>query len=160
MLDTAIAETENGKTVNMDRLIMIMESIKRGNPYTFVVRYFDDDQLKNYAVRLFGTTDDMNDVKAVFSRLEELYKAGADPAGKDGQEFAKRWWGMVDRFTEGDLKLLKSLIYVGRDIQNWPDEAEEVKKPIKNFLVRALKIYLQHNDIRIADAGKRPETDP
>lgn len=147
MLDTTIAESASGEELNMDRLIMIMESIKSGNPYTFVVRYFDDDQLKKYAFRSIAAPGRMDDVKDVFGRLEELYESHADPAGEDGQELAKRWWRMVDRFTEGDRELLNSLIYVGRDIQNWPEAAEDVKRPIQDFLTKALRIYFENNHI-------------
>lgn len=155
MLDSAIAETENGEEINMDRMIMIMESMKGGNPYTFVIRYFDDEQLKNYALRLIGAPDNMDYVKDIFSSLEQLYETNADPAGEDGQELAKRWWSMANQFTAGDVKLLKSLIYVGRDIQNWPDEVEDVKKPIENFLVKALRVYFKNHDIEIGDVGKK-----
>lgn len=158
MLDTAIAETPDGEEINIDRMVMIMESMKRGNPYTFVVRYFDDEQLKNYALRLIGAPDNMDYIKDIFNRLEQLYETNADPAGEDGQELAKRWWAMANQFTEGDVKLLKSLIYVGRDIQNWPDEVENVKKPIENFLVKALRIYFQTHDIEIGDIAKKSET--
>ncbi|MNP85506.1 hypothetical protein D3C76_1852800 [compost metagenome] len=58
---------------------------------------------------------------------------------------------MANQFTEGDVKLLKSLIYVGQDIQNWPDEVEDVKKPIENFLIKALRIYFKSHDIEIDD---------
>lgn len=158
MLDTALVEAKNRKEIDMDRLIMIMESMKRGNPYTFIVRYLDDDQLKNYAVRLLGTPDNTGSVKDIFNRLEELYKQGADPTGKDGQELAKRWWGMVNQFAGGDLKLIKSLMYMGNDIQNWPEETEQLKKPIQKFLAKAFDIYLDHNGIKISDEGDKPKS--
>jgi hypothetical protein len=157
MLDAAITETNSDQEINMDRLIAIMESIKRGNPYTFVVRYFNNEQLKSLAAQLFGTPESVEDAKEIFNRLEELYKTGADPAGKEGQELAKRWWNMVSEFTAGDLNLLKPLIYAGRDIQNWPDEAKNVKEPIKNFLTKALNIYLHCNGIQIEEMEKHAE---
>jgi Predicted transcriptional regulators len=149
MLDTALAEAKSDQEIDLDRLIMIMESIKRGNPYTFVMRYFDDEQLHNYAVQLLGSSTGIDYIKELFIRLEQLYEKGIDPAGKEGQELAKLWWDMVNKFTSGDAKLLKLLLYVGKDIQNWPDEAENVKKPIENFLVKAMKIYLGNNNIPV-----------
>ena len=146
MLDAALAEAKSKQEIDMNRLIMIMESIKRGNPYTFVVRYFDDEQLRNYSIQLLDPHSNKDYIKELFVRLEQLYENGIDPASKDGQEFAKLWWDMVNKFTSGDDKLLELLIYVGRDMQNWPDEAENVKKPIENFLVKAMKIYLSNND--------------
>lgn len=158
MIDTVIAEAKTGQEINMDRLITIMESIKRGNPFTFVVRYFDDEQLKSLAAQLFGTPDRMDDTKEVFYRLEELYGKGADPAGKEGQELAKRWVGMIDKFTAGDHGLLKPLLYAGRDIENWPDEAKNLKEAIENFLVKALNVYLHHNGIHIAETESHSES--
>ncbi len=153
VLDTALAETENGRKVDMDRLIMIMESMKRGNPYSFIVRYFDDDQLKNYAMQLLGSPDNTEQTKAIFNRLDELYRRGADPAGEEGQELAKNWWSMVNQFAGNDLKLIKSLMYMGRNIENWPDtsETEQLKKPIQNFLAKAFNIYLEKNGIDIGE---------
>ncbi len=160
MLDAAIAETLTDEDINIDRIIMILESMKRGNPYTFVVRYFDDDQLKNYALQLIGAPDNTDYVKDIFNHLEELYETNADPAGEDGQELAKHWWSMANQFAEGDVKLLKSLIYVGQDRKNWPDEVEDVKKPIENFLIKALRIYFKNHDIEIDDVENENEKSP
>lgn len=147
MLDTVITEIKIGQEINMDRLVAIMESMKRGNPYAFVIRYFNNEQLKSFAAQLFGMPDKM-DAKEVFDKLEEFYERGVDPAGLEGQELAKCWWDMVSKFTAGDLNLLNSLICAGLDIQNWPDEAKNVKEPIENFLAKALDIYIHNNGIK------------
>ena len=157
-LDTALAETESGREIDMNHLIMIMESMKRGNPYSFIVRYFDDDQLKNYAVKLFDPSDNTKQIKEVFNRLDELYRQGADPAGKDGQELAKSWWSMINQFAGGDLKLIKSLMYMGSNIQNWSEETEQLKKPIQNFLAKAFNIYLKKSGINIEETGGKSGT--
>ncbi len=154
MLDAALSEILNDTDINIDRIIMILESMKCGNPYTFVVRYFDDEQLKNYALQLIEAPDSMQYVKNIFNDLEQLYENNADPAGEAGQELAKCWWSMTNQFTEGDVKLLKSLIYVGQDIKNWPHEVEDVKKPIEKFLIKALRIYFKNHNIEIEDIEK------
>lgn len=148
MLDTAIAETNIHQEINMDRLITIMESMKRGNPYAFVIRYFNDDQLKSFAIQLFTTPDNMK-VKEVFEKLKELYEKGVDPKGEEGQELAKRWWIMVNEFSSGDINLLMSLINAGLDISNWPYEARDIQEPIKNFLVKALNFYIHNNGLQL-----------
>ncbi len=155
MIDMVITETKTGQEINMDRLITIMESMQRGNPYTFIVRYFDNEQLKSLAAQLFLEPNNMDRAKEVFERLEELYKKGIDPVGKEGQELAKHWWGMVNKFTAGNLNLLKPLIYAGWDIQNWPEEVKTVKEPIEKFLVKALNTYLHNNGIQITGVEKR-----
>lgn len=148
MLDTAIAETNTEQEISMDRLITIMESMKRGNPYAFVVRYFNDEQLKSFAIQLFTMPDNLK-VKEVFDKLRELYEKGVNPEGEEGQELAKRWWNMVNEFSSGDFNLLMSLINAGLDIPNWPDEARDIQEPIKNFLVKALNVYIHNNGLQI-----------
>lgn len=163
MLDAAIAETLSDEDINIDRVIMILESMKRGNPYTFAVRYFDDDQLKNYALQLIGAPDNMDYVKDIFYHLEQLYETNADPAGEDGQELAKRWWSMANQFTEGDVKLLKSLIYVGQDIGSilnvasmaalYPLPYYSVYGATKAFVLsftEALRYEMRHTKLKIS----------
>ena len=151
ILDSAVSEMKDGCDIDMNRLILIMESMERGNPYTFVVRYFTDDQLKNYAVRLLTSSDSLDSVKDIFGCLDKLYLQGADPAGRDGQELAQRWWNMVNQFAGEDFSLIRSLLYVGKDIRNWPESADIIKKPIENFLAQAFSIYLERNGIMIED---------
>jgi len=148
MLDALITETKTVQAINMDRLIAIMESMKRGNPYSFVVRYFNDEQLKSFATQLFTMPDNL-DVNEVFHKLEELYKKRANPEGKEGQELAKRWWSMVNEFSSGDINLLMALINAGLDIQNWTDEAKAIQESIKTFLAKALNVYIHNNNIQI-----------
>jgi MerR family transcriptional regulator, thiopeptide resistance regulator len=158
ILDAAILEVKDGCDIDMNRLILIMESMERGNPYTFVVRYFTDDQLKNYAVRLLTSSDSPDSVRDIFDCLDKLYLQGADPAGREGQELAERWWNMVIQFAGGDFSLIRSLLYVGKDIRNWPESTDVLKKPIENFLAQAFSIYLERNGIIIDDAdGKSAE---
>jgi len=160
MLDAALEETKDGKDMKLDRLIMVMESMKRGKPYTFIVRYFDDDQLKNYAVRMLDGSDHTDSNKDIFEQLEKLYGQGADPNGREGQELAKRWWSMVRQFTGGNFKLIRSLMYVGEDIRNWPEEAEPLKKPIQDFLAEAFNTYLENNGIKIQVEDNDPSEKP
>lgn len=151
MLDCVITETKTGQEINMDRLITIMESIKQGNPYTFVVRYFNDEQLKSVASQLFFSPDKSDKAKQVFKQLEDLYRQNADPLGNEGQALARNWWGMVSDFTNGDLSLLQPLIYAGKDMENWPEEVKNLKESIESFLVKALNFYLHNNGLQMAD---------
>jgi DNA-binding transcriptional MerR regulator len=151
MLDSVIAETKTGQEINMNRLITIMESMKQGNPYTFVVRYFDDDQLKSIASQMFNSPEHFDQAKMIFKQLDDLYRKGTDPKSKEGQQLAKDWWNMVMNFTNCDINLLKPLLQAGKDINNWPEEANNAKEYIENFLVKALNIYLSNNGIQITE---------
>jgi hypothetical protein len=129
-----------------------MELMKQGNPCSFVVRYLNDEQLKSIENKLMSSSEKSEIlVKEVFAQLESLYQQGADPAGKEGQELAERWWNMVNDFTTGDIALLGSLISAGRDIRNWPEETKNISESIENFLKQALNIYLFNRGIKLSD---------
>lgn len=156
MLDTVIFETQKGEDVSLDKLITILYLMKQGNPYAFVLGYFDAGQLKNIKERYQapesqeGNKDFMKESKEIFSKLNTLYQNGADPAGSEGQEIAKRWWNMVVEFTAGDLSLLKTLVGVGRDIDAWPEETKNFRGAIEHFLKAALDIYLHGKNIDLS----------
>jgi MerR family transcriptional regulator, thiopeptide resistance regulator len=97
----------------------------------------------------------MSDAKEVFAQLDRLYRQGADPAGKDGQELAARWWNMVNEFTDGDTNLLKTLLSAGRDISNWPKEAKNTQEAIEHFLKKAFDIYFTNNGIHLPELEER-----
>lgn len=154
MLDTVILETKIGKDISLDKLMTIMNLMKQGNPYSFVIRYFGDEQLKS-VVNRFDSPEKykliMNHAKEVFAQLDSLYRKGANPAEKEGQDLAAQWWAMVNEFTNGDPNLLKPLLSAGMDIHNWPEEAQKFKDAIENFLEKALSVYLCNMGIRLSD---------
>lgn len=157
-LDQVISETEVGQEISVDRLITIMELMKQGNPYSFVIRYLNDEQLKSIENRLLASSEKNETlVKEVFTQLDNLYQQGVDPEGKEGQELAECWWNMVNDFTTGDIDMLERLISAGRDIGNWPEEIKTLSEPIENFLKKALNIYLLTKGIQITDSEDKIE---
>ena len=159
MLDAAIAEIRIGKEISLEKLMVILEQLRQGNPYTFVVRYFGDEQLQHIG-RQFEAPEKsrqyMEQAKEVFAALDRLYRHNADPSGPEGQELAARWWKMVSAFTGGDPVLLRPLLSAGRDIANWPAEAAGIRDAIEHFLSGALDVYFRRNHIQIPEmeAGK------
>ena len=152
MLDTGIAEIKSGKEISLDKLKTIIELMKQGNPYTFVIRYLGDEQIKNVSKRFDSMEEQqiyMKHAKELFELMEELYKKGEDPAGKEGQKLAKLWWQMVEKFTRGDLSLMESLFSAGKDVNNWPLETKNLQDAMQNFLGKALAIYFENNSIQV-----------
>lgn len=158
MLDTAILETKIGKEISLDKLMTILDLMQQGNPYSFVIRYFEDEQLKSVADR-FDSPEKykllMNHAKEVITQLDSLYLKGADPSGKEGQDLAAEWWNMVKEFTNGDPKLLKPLLSAGMDISNWPEETFKLKDAIENFLEKALSVYLRDIGIQLSNLEEK-----
>ncbi|MDP4152122.1 MAG: MerR family transcriptional regulator [Bacillota bacterium] len=155
-LDIVIAEAKTGKEITVEKLMTILILMKEGNPYSFIIRYFNEEQMAGISKR-FDSQDKyyafMQNAKEVFTKLEILNSLDADPAGAEGQKLAKQWWDMVNEFAAGNSDMLSTLIMSGKDIDNWPIEAKKLKEPIKNFLTKAFSIYLENNNIHISDIG-------
>lgn len=153
-LDTVIEETRNGRDVSLDRLMTIMDLMKQGNPCAFVLRYFSSEQMENITER-FKSSDSLKNSPdftiEIIDELNALYKNGVDPAGDEGQRLAERWWKMVTDFTGGDKDLLKTLVGVGMDIGDWPEDAKDLKEAIENFLGTALDTYLNGKNINLSN---------
>ena len=152
VLDIAVDDARQGSEISFIKLMSILELMKEGRPYTFITQYFSDEQLKSIAER-FNHPDIYQAFASkaswLFARLEELSKQNADPKGKDGQELARRWWEMVYEFAAGNREMLRTLIFSGRDMANWPKEAGHLRETIEKFLSPALDEYFKWNGISI-----------
>lgn len=160
LLDLIISETKTGRDISLDKLITIMELMNWDNPYSFVIRYLGEEQIKIIAERFDSQekyTHIMDYSKELFAKLNDLYMKGADPAGSEGQELAEKWWSMVSEFTGGDQSLLKSLISAGLDTNNWPEEAKVFQGAIENFLGKAIEIYLKSKGVNLKEMGESHE---
>jgi sulfite reductase alpha subunit-like flavoprotein len=58
---------------------------------------------------------------------------------------------MVEKFTRGDLSLMKSLFSAGKDVNNWPLETRDLQGAIQYFLGKALAIYFENNNIQVPE---------
>ncbi|MDW2799921.1 MerR family transcriptional regulator [Clostridium boliviensis] len=150
-LNMAIAETNVGQKISMDRIVTILKLMNQENPYTFIVQYFDDEQLRTINNSLLKNPEIQCEENELFSQLDSLYHQGEDPAGIRGQELAKRWWDLVYEFTSGDKEMMKTLFSIGIDSSKWPENTKDIQKSIESFLAKALNIYLQNNNILIKD---------
>lgn len=152
LLKTIIDEIHLNHELGLEKLLTIMELMKQGNPYSFVFRYFGNDQVKAINNR-FASTEFNNEyvenAQQLFTRLQELYQQNADPASQEGQELAANWWKMTNEFTSGDTKMLNTLLSAGMDIDHWPKEAKPIQDAIQNFLTKALAVYFETNNIHV-----------
>jgi MerR family transcriptional regulator, thiopeptide resistance regulator len=148
VLTRFIDETEKTGYLGAEKLVALMEMMKEGNPYSFVLRYFGQKEMKSIMKRLDiegGQKDFMPGWQALFEEMIGLYKNGTDPEGPAGQALAAKWWEQVQKFTGGDPELLSTLISVGSDVDNWPDQGNDFKQAAKEFLGKAIEKYLKEN---------------
>jgi|GEM_PF-346354 MerR family transcriptional regulator, thiopeptide resistance regulator len=156
MLDAVTVEMKAGEEISISKLMTIFELMKQGNPYTFLLHYFGDEQLNTVFQRFESQEASdrfMEQTKGLFARVVSLNHDGVDPAGKEGQKLAEDWWNMVQGFTKGDQSLLNTLIFAGRDMGNWPKGTETIQDAFENFLVKALNIYCNNSKIQIPRFG-------
>ncbi len=155
-LNAVITEMKTGGELSVSKLMIMIELMKNGNPYRFMVRYFGEDQLRDLS-RRFSTQQEYNQfmemTKGLFARVDSLELEGADPTGEAGQKLAEDWWKMVMTFTSGDQKLIETLFSAGMDIKNWPNETDSMKSSFAHFLSKALNTYLLRNGIKFPEKG-------
>ena len=152
-LGKVIEEIGQNGYLSTEKLVSIMEIMKAGIPYSFVLRYFNKEAMQTFSKWVYGDTNMQGFGElwqSLFEKMMALYKQGVDPEGEEGQNLAKQWWDLVQKFTQNDPKMLQTLMQAGSDVDNWPDEAGEFKEAIKQFIGRALGKYL-------TEAGIMPE---
>ena len=160
MMDKTIEEMDNGYEVNINRLIAMMSLINQGNSCTFILNYLGNDQISEIMMKFRDP-----DTTARFSRaneeivkkLKELHRQNVLPESEEGQRLAEQWWSMVTEFTEGDPEMLTHLLSAGLDVENWPDEVEDFKEAVTNFLMSALNLYLGKKGIKLTRRQENPQ---
>lgn len=152
LMDKIIDELKLGNEIGVDTLFAIMGTIQLGNPYSFMIRHFSKDQIKNF-LSSFENEDaavEFNKTsQALFAELIELYQRNEDPEGIEGQKLAAKWWDLVMLLTKGDPELIQNMFVVGADENNWPSDVKDLKKATKSFLGRAISTYLKDNNIEL-----------
>lgn len=152
-LTGTIEAVKQSGSLGTEKLVAIIGSMKQGNPYSFVFRYFGKGEMKalfEWFDQAGEAVDNMAEWQEMFAEMIGLYQRGADPEGPEGQDLAARWWAHVQMLTQNDPGMLNTLIDMGNDVDNWPDEAGDFKNAARDFLSKAFDKYLK-------DIGMMPE---
>lgn len=156
LLEKTIAEIEMNGDLGTEKLVAIMGMMKEKNPYSFIFRYFDTDEMKiifDKCSEVTGNDDYAGEWEDISGEMVSLYQKGADPEGREGQILAAKWWAQVKKLTENDPELLQTMIDAGKDVDNWPDQAGDIKLATRDFLSKAFAKYLK--DIGIMPEGNK-----
>ncbi|MHB1654327.1 MAG: MerR family transcriptional regulator [Desulfitobacteriaceae bacterium] len=152
LMDQVIGEIKLGGEIGIDRLFVIMEATRQGNPYSSMIRHFSKDQIINF-FNCFVNEDDADEfnknTQALFAELIELYRRNEDPEGSEGQRLASRWWDLVMLLTKGDPVLIQNMFEIGANENNWPSDAQDLKEATTSFLGRAMSAYLKNSNIKL-----------
>lgn len=151
LIEKVIEEIRSGGEIAVDRLFAIMEATRRGNPYSFMLRYFSKDHLE-YLLNRFdkdAVAEFEKNLKELTAELIELYQRNEDPEGSAGQNLAAKWWDLLIILTEEDPDLIQNIFAAGADENSWPSEIQNLKEAMRSFLGRALSAYLKNNGIKL-----------
>lgn len=152
LLDQAIAEVSSGSDLETDHLFAIIGSIQQDNPYTFMVRQLDKDDLTFYLEQMGDEQQAAatnRQLKALTEELLQLHRAGTAPSNQASQDLASRWWSMMLQITNGDPDRIQNLFSRGSDDQIWPEEAADLKDALTELLGEALSIYFASQGITL-----------
>lgn len=152
LIDQVIDEIKLSGEIGSDRLFAVIGATRLGNPYSFMVRHFNQAQMEFFFNRFENLNDAVllnNDIKTLTAELIELYQQNEDPEGSEGQKLAAKWWDMVMFVTKGDPALIQNMFTLGANDDNWPSDIQDLKEATQSFLGRALSTYLKNANIRL-----------
>ncbi len=156
LLENAVYEIKRGNEINIDYLFAIIAAVRTGNPYAFMMRHFDQDQIGFFLTRFEDAQEGLkfNRVsQELTERLMVLYRQGADPSGPEAQELAAGWWELTLMITKGDPEMLQKMFSMAADDSHWPSEKKDLKDANEKMLGQALIIYFQKNGIKLPFTG-------
>lgn len=126
------------QTVDFKKYADIIVNLQMKNEYYWLVKYFDDRVLEHARNNI--DKDSANEIIAVYNRLNteafRLRKEGTPPESEAGQKFAEEFWGMIMKFTGGDMSLLPALLEAGND------KKIVTENNANDFIGLALETYL------------------
>jgi MerR family transcriptional regulator, thiopeptide resistance regulator len=151
MIDHTVKQVEVSGDLPTENLFHILELIKQGNSYAYILKYFHKEEVSKLLDPqrqevAFSTLEQM---KNMTDELIGLYKSKTDPASPESVDFARRWMETVNQITKGDPGLLKAAFSAGEDVNNWPDEMGDFKYAIKDFLGPAINAMNENRHLPV-----------
>ena len=152
LLEKVIDEVKAGKEIGVDNLFAIIAAIRTGNPYAFMMRHFDQEQIGFFLNRFKDEQEglEFNRVsQELTERLMVLYRNGADPSGPEARELAAQWWELTMTITKGDPEMLQKMFTMAADESHWPSDKKDLKDANVKLLGQALILYFKENGIKL-----------
>jgi MerR family transcriptional regulator, thiopeptide resistance regulator len=157
LLDKVIHEVRMGNEIGIDNLFAIIAAIQTGNPYAFMMRHFDQEQMEFFLNRFKDEQEGLEFDRisqGLNDRLMLLYRQCADPSEAEAQELAAQWWELTMSVTKGDPEMLRKMFNVASDESHWPSEKRDLKDANEKLLGQALILYFQKNGIKMPFAER------
>ncbi len=151
-IDETVRELEQSEEVSIDLVSPMMYLAKHDRFLGFALKQFEWDEIKalmEHSNPITAQEITSTDWVQLLGRLKELHSAGEDPYGEKGQMFAKAWWDMVLRITGGNEDLVSVMVKAGSDMSDWPEDVEDTKKALEDFLSPALGHYMAQSGLTL-----------
>jgi DNA-binding transcriptional MerR regulator len=138
-------------SVDWNKYSTIISLLQKKNENYWIIKYFDANTVDR--INTSFTEEEGKEMLSLWEKLCDdiilLKDAGELPTGVKGQVLAMNWWDMVNKFTGGDIRMLKGLLKFNADKDNWNNSLKEKQSIIDGFLGEALGKYLIDNSIQI-----------
>jgi DNA-binding transcriptional MerR regulator len=151
-MDKIIDEIKQGSEIDIDRLLIIVGAIRKGNPYSFMFRYISKNQMEYIfnCIENEEAAGELNkSLKEFSAELIEICRQNEKPEGLKGQEMAGRWWSLMMTLTKGDTSFIHDFTEVVKNQRNWPSGIKEFNENTMLFLRRAIITYLKNKNIKL-----------
>lgn len=139
-------EIMDEKKVNWAKYAVMLEQVKENNDYYWVLGLLDQEMIE----RIKGAHElDMDPEDAIkwFTRSMEaavrLEQAGYSPDSDKAQALAKEWWSFMQRYTDGNQKLMDKLYDFYASSERWPEEFRDLQMQSKAFLEKTIQMFME-----------------
>ena len=157
-IDMLRKEIDDSKNVDWSKYSNMVKLIRDNNEYYWVINYLEEDVLSNITevYKTYPKADiSVGWLKKCLEKAIELDNQGVSPESKEAQEIANEWWQVVQKYTNGDMKLIEQL-YNFYSAGQWPAEFGEIQKQSQIFMERVIGVYLKKNGLYIpVDKGEK-----
>jgi DNA-binding transcriptional MerR regulator len=136
-LEALAAHFRAAEEVSAEEFLQTIEAMN------MVEKYYTPEQLKYLEERRQAVGEErIREVEAEWPRLMAEVRAamdrGADPAGPEAQELARRWMGLVREFTGGDPGITQAVKSMWQQEQNIHGMDTAPVRELMEFINRAL----------------------
>jgi DNA-binding transcriptional MerR regulator len=139
------AEALEMQAVDFKKYADILVNLEMKNDFYWLIKHFDSETLDHIRLR-FDRESGQAFLEKFLAMQNEAIRLGADgvpPAGREGQDFAKAYWALIQEFTNGDAAMLLRLVEVGKSgalDQEWQQKLCEANA----FIEPALGAYFSN----------------
>lgn len=149
-IDMLKKEISDSNSIDWSKYSNMVKLIQDNNEYYWVLNYLEKDILTNIVETHEKNSEEnisIDWLKRCLEKAIELDKQGKSPESEEAQELANEWWLVVQKYTNGDAKLMEQLYNFYSNAGQWPAEFGNIQKQSQLFMESAIAIYMRRNNL-------------